>query len=190
MKKYLFKIIISLLLIPLFSCTGNDAGPQKDSIELSVRQLLEMPSIEQIYRDIVYIGEKEKILFFTTTDKEVLFSIDIKIQAGIRNAGLVDIEISENNENVRKAVVSLPKSEILLVDAEENSIEQYFIKERGEQISRLEYYDEINRKKTEIEASAVSAGILEKADSNCRDLIKSFLSLSGIDSIEFRELSE
>ena len=177
-----------LFTITILSCEAPDANPSPDKLEISIRQMLEMPSCEQIYRDIVYIGEKEKILFFTTTDKEVLFSIDIRIQAGIRNAGLVDIQITENKEGILTAVVSLPKSEILLVDAEENSIEQYFIKERGEQISRLEYYDEINRKKKDLEASAISAGILEKADSNCRDLIRSFLSLSGIDSTEFREL--
>ena len=190
MKKTIFKIILSLVLpFILAGCGSPETELPTEPLELSIRNILEMPAYEQIYRDIVYIGEKERVLFFTTTDKEVLFSVDIMIQAGIKNAGLISIEITgERDDGTRTAVVSIPESEIILADADEKTIEQYFIREKGEGISRLEYYDEINRKKEELVKSAVDSGILEQADANCRNLIKSVLRLSNIEVTGFREV--
>lgn len=192
MKKMILKIILPIFMLPLFLTCGpaSEAIPA-ETAELSIRNILEMPAYEQIYHDIVYIGEEQKVLFIKTTDKRVLFSIDIRIQAGIKNAGLININITGKNSYGRKtAVVSLPGSEILLADADENTIEQYFIKEWGGEISRLDYYDEINRKKEELVADAIRNGILEHADANIKNLIKGFLSLSDIDVIEFREAAD
>ena len=170
------------------ACAPPQTKTSVESLELSVREILELPTYEQIYRDIVYVGEQQKILFITTTDKEVLFSIDIRVQAGIKNAGLITIEITGINENgTKSAVVHLPAAEVLLVDADEKSIEQYFIKERGGEISRLEYYDEINRKKEELIRTAIDAGLLKQADFNAQQLISSFLALSNIEVSSFRE---
>ena len=193
MKKSLSRIFISalFLLSILLACTNNQPKQSVDSLELSIRNILEMPACEQIYRDIVYIGEEERMLFIKTTDKKVLFSIDIRIQAGIKNAGMIDIHITDHNEDgTRNASVTLPASEILLADADENTIEQYFIKEWGGEISRLEYYDEINRKKENLIRTAIDSGLLEKADSNTRNLISSFLALSGINVIEYKEADD
>lgn len=169
------------------ACAPSAPETTPDVLELSIRNILEMPAYEQIYRDIVYIGEERKVLFITTSDKKVLFSIDIRIQAGIKNAEQISIEVSTDTDGIRTAIVRLPKSEILLADADEKTIEQYFIKEWGGEISRLEYYDEINRKKEALIASAIKNGILEQADANIKNLINGFLSLSDIDVIEFRE---
>ena len=138
-----------MIPVMLFSaCAPEPQPPSAEQLEMSVREILELPTYEQVYRDIVYVGEKQKVLFITTIDKEVLFSIDIRVQAGVKNTDLIDVEITGNNENgMKTAVVYIPDTEILLVDADESSIEQYFLKEKGEEISRLEYYDEINRKK-------------------------------------------
>ena len=80
----------------------------------------------------------------------------------------------------------MPEAEILYVDADERTIEQYFIKERGGEISRLEYYDEINRKKIEISSAAEESGLLERAETNAETLIRNFLKLADIEVIEFR----
>lgn len=191
MIKIMLKVLLTIFPLILFSACGQNTGAAvPDAVELSIRNILEMPAYEQIYHDIVYIGEEQKLFFIKTTDKRVLFSIDIRIQAGIKNAGLIDVKINGKNKEGRKtAAVSLPASEILLADADENTIEQYFIKEWGAEISRLEYYDEINRKKEELIDAAVRNGILKHADSNIKNLITSFLSLSDIDVIEFREVS-
>ena len=179
-------VILSAAFI--ISCSPAPPSPPPEQLESAVREILELPTFEQIYRDIVYVGEQQKVLFITTIDKEVLFAIDIRVQAGIRDAGLIDIEITgKNDDGTRTAEVFLPKSEILLVDADESSIRQYFLKEKGEEISRLEYYDEINRKKDTIVHSAVEAGLIEQADANARLLVRSFLSSADIEVTGFRE---
>lgn len=190
MKKNLLQILSILAVILIISaCSPGTAEAPPESFELSIRNILEMPAYEQIYRDIVYIGEEQKVLFIKTTDKRVLFSIDIRIQAGIKNAGLIDVNITgEKSDGQKTAIVSLPQAEILLADADEKTIEQYFIKEWGGEISRLEYYDEINRKKEELVAAAVKNGILKQADANIKSLITGFLSLSNINVTEFREV--
>ena len=176
-----------MTVLLVFSACSQESGTiPPESLVLSIRNILEMPAYEQIYHDIVYIGEERKVLFITTSDKKVLFSIDIRIQAGIRNAEQISIEVSTDKDGKRKAAVSLPESEILLADADEKTIEQYFIKERGGEISRLEYYDEINRRKEELIANAIKTGILEQADENIKNLVSGFLLLSDIDEVSFR----
>ncbi|MDC7226439.1 MAG: DUF4230 domain-containing protein [Spirochaetales bacterium] len=188
MKKRLIPgFLLSFFLILLFSCGQKPAEYPADELEISVREILELPVYEQVYRDIVYIGEEEKVLFFTTTDKEVLFSVDIRIQAGIKHAEQISISLNAASESGQRTVmVNLPKSEIIFIDADESSIEQYFIKEKGEDISRLEYYDEINRKKEELVQTAIESGLLEYADLNAEKLIGSFLKLAGFETVQFR----
>jgi hypothetical protein len=147
---------------------------------------LQLPVCEQLYRDIVYIGEEQKILFFKTMDKRLLFSIDIRVTAGIRSADLINVETAGISGEGRPQVkVTVPDAEILLIDADEDTIEQFFIKEWRGRISRLEYYDEINSKKVEIKDTAIASGILKRADANAEQLVRNFLSLSGIELIEY-----
>lgn len=183
-------IFFLLLLISTLTTCENDKGVQPpESMQLAIRNILELPSYEQIYRDIVYIGEEERILFIKTTDKRVLFSIDIRIQAGIKDVNKIVLTLTgKNASGIKTAVIDMPPSEILLVDADEKTIEQYFIKEWGGEISRLEYYDEIKRMKEELIKTSLESGILEKADANAEKLIKSFLGLSGIEVTEFRKI--
>ena len=188
MKKRLRIPIVPILLILCLSCSSGPDEPDPGQLELSVRNILELPTYEEVYRDIVFIGEQQKVLFFTTADKRVLFSVDIRIQAGIKNLDDIAIDITgENDEGTKRAVVYLPKSEVILADADENTIEQYFLKEQGGGISRLDYYNEINRKKEELVKSAAGSGMLSKADANARKLVQGFMALSGVEVAEFRE---
>jgi hypothetical protein len=176
-----------LIVAALLGC--SKAEPRTaDSLELSIRNILEMPTCEQIYRDIIYIGEEQKVLFIKTIDKRLLFSIDIKIQAGIKQTDEIRISLEGDRDNGKTGViVTMPKAEILLVDADEKSIEQYFIKEWGGDISRLEYYDEIKRKKEELIKEAQSGGLLDRAETNAEKLIRNFLILADVEVIEFRK---
>ncbi len=178
----------SLMLV--LSCDRPDPRTA-DSLELSIRNILEMPTCEQIYRDIVYIGEQQKVLFIKTIDKRLLFSIDIRIQAGIQETDKIRISLAGADKNGRaRAIVTMPKAVVLYADADEKTIEQYFIKEWGGEIARLDYYDEINRKKEEIIAAAQSSGLIEKAEANAEKLIRNFLLLAGIEVIEFRKAAD
>ncbi len=183
----LFAAIISLLA----AACSEEQPHSVERLEASVRSISSVPACEQIYRDIVYIGEEQNLLFFKTVDKQLLFSIDIIVQAGIENTDLIEIEYNGNSDNGRPSVViNLPDPVILDVDADESSIKQFFIKEYGKDITRLEYYDEINRKKEEIVEDAVKNGIIERADANIRNLISNMMSLAGIEVASFRRIEE
>ncbi len=62
----------------------------------------------------------------------------------------------------------------------------YFLKEnRRNPISRLEYYDEINRTKERIRQDALDRDILYRAEENARRLLKNFLQLAGFHTVYF-----
>jgi hypothetical protein len=130
-----------------------------------------MPTFEHVYRDVVFLDRERTFLIFKTVDAEVLFSIDVRVQAGI------DLQDGFSVDRKRREglTVTLPPAKILLVDADEESIHQYFLKEIGGGISRLDYYDEINLKKDDLIQDAVERGILQRATDNARLLIRSFL---------------
>ncbi|MDC7126302.1 MAG: DUF4230 domain-containing protein, partial [Spirochaetales bacterium] len=132
--KLCFILLILTFPILFFSCVQSKEIESK-TLELSIRNIMEMPVIEQIYQDIVYLGEKQKILFITTSDKEVLFSINIRVQAGIKNVSEIKIKTMKKTNGNIAAIVQLPPADFILVDADENSIHQYFIKENGSDIS-------------------------------------------------------
>jgi hypothetical protein len=84
-------------------------------------------------------------------------------------------------------VVLLPEPELLLVDADESSIREYFLKEFGKSIGRLDYYDEIERGKERVRKEAIGRGILVKAEQNARDAITGLFSpvVSGGVTVRF-----
>ncbi|RKX79044.1 MAG: DUF4230 domain-containing protein [Spirochaetes bacterium] len=155
-----------------------------EGLESRIKELLELPTVQYIYRDIVYLSEEERFLIFTTVDKRLLFSVNVVVVAGLDlKEGINVIPLQRG-----RARVELPPARILSVDADEGSIEQYFVKERGRAISRLEYYDEINRKKEDIRRDAIERNILFKAEENAKKLVRNFLHLAGFDEVEFARI--
>ena len=119
---------------------------------------------------------------FRTMHTQVLFSIDIRVQAGIDfSEGM----LVRPNRDGKSVIVRLPQARVLLVDADESSITQYFVKESGGGIERLDYYDEIDRVKEEILADALGREILQKAEANARNLIIGLLTAAGFEEVRF-----
>lgn len=164
---------IFILLLSLQLAAGCAAERQRgiEQISTQIRSILELPTFEHVYRDVVFLDKERSFLIFPTMDAEVLFAINVRIQAGIDLSDGFDVYHTRN----RGITVALPPAKILLADADEESIEQYFLKETIGSISRLDYYDEINRKKEELISDAIDRGILDKADENARLLIGGFL---------------
>lgn len=177
----LFPVI--LLIFALLACESNNTPPP-DELETHIREILTLPTYEHVYRDIIYVGEEAKFLGITTAEKKLLFSIDVVVQAGIDLSNGIEITPKQKNS----VEVKLPPAEILLIDADENSINQYFVKERGKSVSRLEYYDEIDRQKAVIREDALERNILVKAEENAKKLIEKFLSLAGFEEVVFKEI--
>jgi len=173
--------LLILFSLFLFSCERNSIQ-DFDIIETHIKEILDLPAYEYVYRDIVYVGSEKKFLkIIPTRDTEVLFAIDVRVQAGIDLKKGIRLLPGKDKD----ITLVLPRAEILLVDADEASIEQYFAQERVGQIMRLEYYDEIDRKKETIQEDAVKRGILYRAEENSEKLLRNFLRLAGFEEILF-----
>ena len=151
-------------------------------IENQIRGILELPTIEYIYREVIYIEQEAKFLGFKHIDKRLLFSIDLIISAGIDLTKGIEIR-NITNGGIQ---VILPEPEILLVDADEGSIHQFFVKEWGDKVSRLDYYDEIVKSKEDITSNAIERGILLKAKNNAEEMILKIFLFYGTTKVDFR----
>ena len=148
-----------------------------------MRDLLAIHTMEHVYRDVVYFGEEESFLFIPTVDHRVLFSVNIRVQAGIDLTDGIEVFRSEDNDS--EVFVRLPPAEILLVDADESSIHQYFVRERGGRVGWLEYGEQIEAIKGKNAEDAVERGILVRAAENARMVVRNFLELAGFESVVF-----
>lgn len=178
------KQIITILILALFSCSKPLEPPK---MEQKIRRLLLLPAYEHIYRDIIYFNEKKSFIIFKLYDKEILFSINIKVQAGVDlNRGF-----SLEKTGDKSIHVTLPRAEILLADADENSIEEMFITEFGKEIQRLDYYSEIEAQKDNIINDAIKRGILINAEENTDVMLTNLLKSAGYENvtIEFKDKS-
>src|SRR6056297_1350069 len=185
--KSFFLFPILLISISLCACDfqkDTSRGLPTD-VERQIRSVLELPSYEYLYRDIIYIADQAQFLGFRHKDTQLLFAVDVRLQAGVNlQKGIQVTPISPGGLSV-----SLPAAEILLIDADENSITQYFKKEFGGQIERLAYYDEISLSKDRIRQDAIDRGVLIKAQSNAASVLRSLLQSQGVSpvEVEFRQ---
>ncbi len=181
-QKILFKLLTyALLLSLLVSCTLHTTS-SRPVIENQIRSILELPTVEYVYREVIYVGEEARFLGFKHIDKRLLFSIDIIISAGIDLTKEFEIR---NIANGGMQII-LPEPEILLVDADEGSIYQFFVKEWGEKVSRLDYYDEIVKSKENVTANSLERNILIKAKNNAEEIILKIFLFYGIEKVDFR----
>lgn len=182
-KKVLLPLLGAAVLLTVSGCglKRSDTFTQRE-IETRIRDILALPTYEHVYRDVVYASQETRFLGFKTRENRTLFSVEIIVQAGLDLSRGFDLEIPESGT----AVVSLPGAEILKIDADERTIHQYFSKERGGDIERLAYYDEIDAKKTFLREDAVSRGILTRADENARTLIRNLLEFAGFEAVLFQ----
>ena len=145
--------------------------------------MLELPTYEQLYRDVIFLDRERSFLSIRTSQTQVLFSIDIRVQAGIDFSR--GIRLEPDGSDKKSIRVFLPEAVILLVDADETSIHQFFVKEVRGSIALLDYYDEIERAKEEIRADAIEREILLNAGLNAREIVKSFLEAAGFEEVSF-----
>jgi hypothetical protein len=176
--KYLFLIILSLIF---FTCTPQ-RNISKPVIENQIRNILELPTVEYVYREIIYVGQEARFLGIKHLDKRILFSVDLIVNAGIDLTKGIEIKNIVNGS----IQINLPAPEILMVDADEGSIHQFFIKEWGDKISRLDYYDEIVKSKTSVKIDAIERNILTKAKNNAEEMILKIFSVYGVQKIQFK----
>jgi hypothetical protein len=177
---------LALLTVIFLGCSTS-CSPVQDAttirVEEQVQTLLDLNTYEHIYRDLVYFGEERTFLFLKTMDRAVLFSIDIRVVAGLDLSE--GFRITRDRLDAQRVYVQLPPATILSVDADEQSITEYFIRERGGRIGLLELSGQLEAVKQQTADEAIERGILTDAEENARRIITSFLEMAGFAEIEF-----
>jgi hypothetical protein len=190
------------------ACSAAPEPAELERLERNVEDILTLHTYEHRYRSIVYFGEKKRFLFLDTVDRQVLFGIDVVVQAGIDLAEGVEVRVGVRGdggaggagdappsdprggrggpESAGALYVTLPAATILLTDADEGSIREYFQTDRGGSVGWLEYSEEIENAKVKAREAAVADGILDQARENASVVVREFLELAGFDSVVVR----
>ncbi|MFQ3621321.1 MAG: DUF4230 domain-containing protein [Spirochaetales bacterium] len=179
-----FGVLFSLgILLMLFILYRPTPLLSEEEIQSSIRTLLEFPSVEYRYREILYLGEEKSFLFLSTSSKEVLFSVEVRVQAGF------DLKtapgVKKDKKNPKKVILSLPSPQILLVDVDESTLYQYFVLERGTRIRRMDYSRELEAAKEKIVQDALNRGILTDAVTYARNTLEGVLRAAGFEEVGY-----
>jgi hypothetical protein len=194
MKRFVSPILIVFACV----CTGVGAyllvspesgviesRPGTRAVEEELSDLRVLRSKEYRYTEVVYYVEESRVLGLRTGLREVLFSVDIVVQAGVDLAAGFSVEVADESD-LPAVYVTLPAAEILLVDAEEDSIEQYFSAELFGRLDLLEIGDELARAKDRNRSDAIERGILDAAERRARVIVTNLFRSSGFQQIEVR----
>lgn len=160
---------------------GKKLFPHREPVEVlenRIREIQELALVRQIYRDVIYARAGGVF------SSEILFSIDYHIVAGINLSR--GVQIKQNKDGSLTAV--LPEPEILSVDAKDESVVQYYIKESFRAVRQGDYMPLIVAEKKALTDSAVQAGILLRARRNGEILLLKLFKLSGYDTVRFEYL--
>ncbi len=189
----LFPLLVLVLSLSSCDFVENSSRLKPTAVERQIKAVLELPTYEYVYRDIIYISDQAEFLGIRHRDKQLLFAVDVHLQAGIDLTKGVTVKPAASRPGEPRGLsITLPTPEILVIDADETSITQYFKKEFGGEISRLEYYDEISNSKAQIRRDALERGILTQASENAASVVRSLLQSQGIERvvIAFQDGSE
>ena len=185
-QKVLF--ISLIILIPISGIIGflkyldfKNEEKVRYQILNRVETLEELVTAKQIYREIIYSKQTTDILWIPVRNKEFLISLDYWIIAGIDLSK--GYNVAKNGENY---IITLPKSEILSIDAKDSSLVEHQIRERFSTITRDDYFTIINETKKNIIKSESITELLRLSEDNAKNILKSLLSISGINvEVEF-----
>lgn len=193
-------VLLSALLFVLFGAAillttiyivrnpvRRDAVALQAELGSSIQHLQRIASTEYVYRSVVYATDDRRLLSFPL-GSEVLFSIAIRVQAGIDMAEGFTVEV----EDADTIFLTLPAPTIFLVDADEASIEEYFFQGRLFRVDWLDIGSTIEGEKELARSDALDRGILEAAQANAEVLVHDLVKLAGYDNvmIRFRPVGE
>ena len=183
-------LLLTAIALLLLAC-GNEPAVSPAPVEQRITNLLELHTVEYRYRDVIYYGERETLLgLLTTLDRQILFAVEIVVQAGVDLTEGVEVLRDESNPGF--ALVRIPQPEVLLVDVDEESIEQFFVRERGGRIEWNVVAAEMEQVKARVEADAVDKGILRRAEENAGLLVEELMTVAGFEevTVQFRPIEE
>lgn len=194
----IFRLALAGLTLVLLGSCQRERVVDYPAIREKASAFLALHSCEMIYRDVSYFAHKEKVLgLFESVDKRLLFAVQIRVRAGIdlKSAGSNALQVeplATGERPVKDSApipvrVRMPAPSIVLVDADDQSLYEYFAVARGAQITRNDWDRQIAAVRERVRADAIARGILQRAGANARTMVRNLLALSGLDVVEFIE---
>jgi len=170
-------LLLSFLLFSSCSHLFVSSG----EITSHVQNILTLETVEHIYRSIVYYEGTDKLLGFIPIDSQkLLFKVNTRIRAGVNLAKGITI-----NRKALSLHVILPAPSVLLVDTDENSLFQYFVKNDKKQLDWRSVSLELQKTKQYVKQQAIAHGILHRARINAEHALRSFFFLLGFSKVTF-----
>lgn len=172
----ILSLILVSIVVVLFFISLEYRDSKLEVYSNRIRNLEEMVTARQIYRNVIYTEIKENFI----VDKRSLFTINYIVTAGVDFSD--GIKIDGHMNSIR---VTYPYPKIISVDADESSIDEYFSLQRFGKLKQSDYLNILYDEKVRIEEDALKGGILERADRNLQSLISGILKEGGIENIQF-----
>lgn len=178
---FIIIIIISTLILLSYFYLKKRRTIEEEIVYSKILQMQELATAKQIYKEIIYSQTTGDFLWLPVSKKEFLISLDYSVTAGI------DIKkgyrITRNRGFI---LITLPKGEILSIDALDTSIKQYFVKERFSSINKEDYFRPINESKKSILEGEEVKNLIIQCEENAAHILISLLKLTGINArVEF-----
>lgn len=167
-------ILISIISIYLL-INYKTKKSEDNKIFNQIENIEELVTAKQIYREILYSKETKDFLWLTLSNKEFLISINYIVTAGIDLSK--GYSVSRKNKII---TITLPKAEILTIDADDASIKEYFVKERFSELYMDDYFSMIQDSKEDILKGDAIESLLQDSERNAKDVLGTLLHLSGI----------
>jgi hypothetical protein len=149
-----------------------------------IERLQSLVTTRYRYRDIVFFERETRLLGIPSGSQEILFAVEMRIHAGVNLARGFAVEMDPADP--ARVYITLPAAEVLRVDADEQSIRQYLIRERLTRIDWLDVTDELEAAKERNRRDAVERGILERAEAQTRSIVAGLAGAAGFRTVEIR----
>ena len=185
-RKPRFRVFLIFAICVMTAACGRAYSFKLEHTEPRIESLIRIASYEYTFKEILYFGEQKSILGFKTVDKGFLASIDITLTAGYDLTEGFDMKA----DSFGTVTVSLPKPKILSIDADETSIREYYSYQRGEALTHMDLYGQINAVKPELIREAAAQGLFARAEENAQMLIGELLLSMGFKEVRFSPQAE
>lgn len=175
-KTFIISGTIILFLITIFFLFNYRKNRQiNNEILNQIEQIEDLITAKQIYREILYSKETKDFLWIPLSNKEFLISVNYIVTAGIDISK--GYEVNRQNSII---TITLPKADVLSIDADDSSIKEYFIKKRFSELYRDDYFSMIQESKEEILKGESIKILLEESENSAKTVLETLLGMSGL----------
>ncbi|NNM66835.1 MAG: DUF4230 domain-containing protein [Spirochaetales bacterium] len=166
------RVLVAFALAYFIFVSCSPAPPVQTADGL--RRILQLATAEMLCHEVVYRHDESRWFFLTYGVRETLFSIDLKVQAGFDLSGGWRLVPDPEHQTLR---VFLPPPRVLLIDAVDTSIREYF--SAGEPLGYLRLRALLKDRTRELEKKAVEQGILDQAQAKAQIFVEGFFKNLG-----------